>query len=85
MKKIIKHEYVAPWETAFDSVLTPLDDFIHRQTTSGILLIYARLWLFLLPTVNEVKPIIISLRFNSLSVYLDFNYRNHFITGSTMA
>ena len=38
MKKIIKHEYVAPWEKAFDSVLTPLDDFIHRQTTSGILL-----------------------------------------------
>ena len=38
MKKFIKHEYVAPWEKAFDSVLTPLDDFIHRQTTSGILL-----------------------------------------------
>jgi len=38
MKKIIKHEYIAPWEKAFDSVLTPLDDFIHRQTTSGILL-----------------------------------------------
>ena len=38
MKRIIKHEYVAPWEKAFDSVLTPLDDFIHRQTTSGILL-----------------------------------------------
>ena len=38
MKRIIKHEYIAPWEKAFDSVLTPLDDFIHRQTTSGILL-----------------------------------------------
>jgi len=38
MKKTAKHEYVAPWEKAFDSVLTPLDDFIHRQTTSGILL-----------------------------------------------
>lgn len=32
-------EYIAPWEKAFDKVLTPLDEFIHRQTTSGILLI----------------------------------------------
>ncbi|MFK5949080.1 MAG: Na+/H+ antiporter NhaA, partial [Methylococcales bacterium] len=33
-----KKEYVAPWEKAFDRVLTPLDEFIHRQTTSGVLL-----------------------------------------------
>ena len=38
MKKLIGKEYVAPWEKAFDRVLTPLDEFIHRQTTSGILL-----------------------------------------------
>ncbi|GGK55580.1 Na+/H+ antiporter NhaA [Amphritea balenae] len=31
-------EYIAPWEKAFDTVLTPLEEFIHRQTTSGILL-----------------------------------------------
>lgn len=31
-------EYIAPWEKAFDSVLTPIEEFIHRQTTSGILL-----------------------------------------------
>ena len=30
--------YMAPWEAAFDRVLTPLDEFIHRQTTSGVLL-----------------------------------------------
>ncbi|QPJ66318.1 MAG: Na+/H+ antiporter NhaA [Candidatus Nitrohelix vancouverensis] len=30
--------YVAPWEKAFDSVLSPLEDFIHRETTSAILL-----------------------------------------------
>jgi NhaA family Na+:H+ antiporter len=30
--------YHAPWEKAFDRVLTPLEQFIHRQTTSGILL-----------------------------------------------
>jgi len=38
MIKKIKKEYVAPWEKAFDKVLSPLEDFIHRQTTSGILL-----------------------------------------------
>ncbi len=38
MKKLIGKEYVAPWEKAFDQVLSPLDEFIHRQTTSGILL-----------------------------------------------
>lgn len=30
--------YNAPWEKAFDSILTPLEEFIHRQTTSGVLL-----------------------------------------------
>lgn len=33
-----KKEYNAPWEKAFDCILSPLEDFIHRQTTSGILL-----------------------------------------------
>ena len=31
-------EYIAPWEKAFNSILTPIEEFIHRQTTSGILL-----------------------------------------------
>lgn len=28
----------APWEKAFDKILTPFDEFVHRQTTSGLLL-----------------------------------------------
>ena len=32
------NEYHAPWERAFNRVLTPLEHFIHRQTTSGVLL-----------------------------------------------
>ena len=43
MKKLTEKEYVAPWEKAFSKVLTPLEEFIHRQTTSGILLM---LWLY---------------------------------------
>jgi len=28
----------APWERAFNRILTPFEEFIHRQTTSGLLL-----------------------------------------------
>ena len=38
IKNRFKKEYVAPWEKAFDRLLSPLEEFIHRQTTSGILL-----------------------------------------------
>jgi len=38
MKKQTNSGYMSPWEQAFDRVLTPLDEFIHRQTTGGILL-----------------------------------------------
>lgn len=38
MKKMNEEDYTAPWEKAFDKILTPLEDFIHRQTTSAILL-----------------------------------------------
>ena len=27
--------YLAPWEKSFDKILTPFEEFIHRQTTSG--------------------------------------------------
>lgn len=35
--------YIAPWERSFDRILTPLDQFIHRQTTSGVLLMLCAL------------------------------------------
>ena len=28
----------APWEKSFDKILTPFEEFVHRQTTSGLLL-----------------------------------------------
>lgn len=30
--------YHAPWERVFERIITPFDEFIHRETTSGILL-----------------------------------------------
>ncbi len=38
MKERVGREHLAPWEKAFDRVLTPIEEFIHRQTTSGVLL-----------------------------------------------
>jgi NhaA family Na+:H+ antiporter len=31
------------WEEAFDKVVTPFEDFIHKETTSGLLLIVCAL------------------------------------------
>lgn len=31
--------YHAPWERAFDRIITPFEEFIHRETTSGMLLV----------------------------------------------
>lgn len=33
-----KGVFLSPWEKTFDRILTPLEEFIHRQTTSGLLL-----------------------------------------------
>jgi NhaA family Na+:H+ antiporter len=33
-----KGVFLSPWEKTFDRILTPFEEFIHRQTTSGLLL-----------------------------------------------
>lgn len=33
-----KGVFHSPWEKSFDKILTPFEEFIHRQTTSGLLL-----------------------------------------------
>jgi NhaA family Na+:H+ antiporter len=33
-----KGVFHAPWEKSFDKILTPFEEFIHRETTSGLLL-----------------------------------------------
>ena len=37
-RRLSGKEHVAPWERALDRVLSPIEVFIHRQTTSGVLL-----------------------------------------------
>ena len=34
----LKGVFLAPWEKSFDKILTPFEEFIHQQTTSGLLL-----------------------------------------------
>ncbi|MEE8295652.1 MAG: Na+/H+ antiporter NhaA [Sphingomonadales bacterium] len=36
--KLKKGVYHAPWEKSFDKILTPFEEFIHLETTSGFLL-----------------------------------------------
>ncbi|MEN8174762.1 MAG: Na+/H+ antiporter NhaA [Pseudomonadota bacterium] len=31
-------QYFAPWERAYEKIATPFEEFIHRQTTTGVLL-----------------------------------------------
>lgn len=38
MGRGMKGVFHAPWERAFDKILTPFEEFIHRQTTSSLLL-----------------------------------------------
>lgn len=40
--------YLAPWEKSFSQILTPFEEFIHRQTTSGLLLMGAAILALLL-------------------------------------
>ena len=37
-RSVAKDDFHAPWEKSFDKILTPFEEFIHRQTTSGLLL-----------------------------------------------
>ncbi|MCW8933711.1 MAG: Na+/H+ antiporter NhaA [Gammaproteobacteria bacterium] len=44
-KELPKHTgqgiFHSPWEKSFDKILTPFEEFIHQQTTSGLLLMAA--------------------------------------------
>jgi len=37
----VKGIFHSPWEKSFDKILTPFEEFIHQQTTSGLLLMAA--------------------------------------------
>lgn len=48
-------EHTAPWEKAFDKVLSPIEEFIHRQTTSGVLLMVCAIIALVLANSDAAK------------------------------
>jgi NhaA family Na+:H+ antiporter len=83
-----KGVYHAPWEKAFDRVLTPFEEFIHRQTTGGLLLIATAVIALLLANgplaylYHQVQHLEIGINIGSWSLE---NSLHHWINDGLMA
>ena len=83
-----KDVYHAPWEKAFDRVLTPFEEFIHRQTTGGLLLIATAVIALLLANgplaylYHQVQHLEIGINIGSWSLE---NSLHHWINDGLMA
>lgn len=53
--KTQKH-FFAPWEKAYERIATPFEEFIHRQTTTGVLLISCAIIAMIIANTPLVKP-----------------------------
>ncbi|MEH6446749.1 MAG: Na+/H+ antiporter NhaA [Oceanospirillaceae bacterium] len=53
--QLLGKEHSAPWEKAFDRVLSPIEEFIHRQTTSGVLLMLCAIIALVLANSDAAK------------------------------
>ena len=80
--------YHAPWEKSFDKILTPFEEFIHRQTTSGLLLMGMAVVALLLangslaPAYEHVVHTLISLNIGSWTLGMSLH---HWINDGLMA
>ncbi len=80
--------YVAPWERAFKKVLTPFEEFIHRQTTSGLLLMIMAVLALILANsplayiYQQIQHIDIGLSVGSWSIE---NSLHHWVNDGLMA
>jgi len=80
--------YHAPWEKSFDKILTPFEEFIHRQTTSGLLLMAMAVIALILangPLAETYLHVIhtpISLSIDSWEINMSFH---HWINDALMA
>jgi Na+:H+ antiporter, NhaA family len=83
-----KGVYNAPWEKSFDRLLTPLEEFIHRQTTSGVLLMICAVIALVIangPLYDEYQHLLhieIGFNFGSSSFSLSIH---HWINEALMA
>ena len=80
--------YHAPWEKAFDKVITPFEEFIHQQTTSGLLLMLSAILALLFANsaysfvYDQMQHIEIGLNIGSWSIE---NSLHHWINDALMA
>ena len=51
-----KRIYYAPWEKAYQAIATPFEEFIHRQTTTGVLLITCAVIALIIANTPLYKP-----------------------------
>ncbi len=83
-----KGVYNAPWEQRFEKILTPFEEFIHRQTTSGLLLMgmaIIALWMAngaLAETYEHIIHTMMGLSVGSWKVEMSLN---HWINDGLMA
>jgi NhaA family Na+:H+ antiporter len=80
--------YTAPWERVFNKVLTPFEEFIHRQTTSGLLLMGTAILALLLANspfsylYQQIQHLNIGLSIGSWSLE---NSLHHWVNDGLMA
>ncbi len=53
---IEKRFYFAPWEKAYQRIATPFEEFIHRQTTTGILLMTCAVIALIIANTPLLEP-----------------------------
>ncbi len=83
-----KGVFHSPWEKSFDKMLTPFEEFIHRQTTSGLLLMITAVFALILANgplaagYQHVVHTLISFNIGRWSLEMSLN---HWINDGLMA
>jgi len=80
--------HVSPWEKSFDKVITPFEEFIHRQTTSGMLLMGTAILALILANsalasfYSDLQHMMISIKIGSWSLEKSLH---HWVNDGLMA
>lgn len=80
--------YHAPWEKSFDKLVSPFEEFIHRQTTSGLLLMGTAILALILAnstlayTYSHIMHTLINVSIGSWSIEMTLH---HWINDGLMA
>jgi NhaA family Na+:H+ antiporter len=87
-EKMPKGIHYAPWERAFTRIVSPFEEFIHRQTTSGLLLMFTAIFAmalansFLADTYHHFIHTMMSIRIGTWSIDMTLH---HWVNDGLMA